>query len=216
MPTGRIQEKISFFTSPLRRRRGHLETQSKVRLTVIQPGRLGQTPHFGEADMKTGARQFCVMLGATAYALAPASVAATPGSGFVPSPVVSGHFGSLDVKTESDKVGKWAMILKTKDDSDVGTTRLTVQPGGFSGWHSHPNPIFVTVTHGSIVWYDGSDPACPGHTYSAGDSFIEQAFRIHNVKNPSASTTAEFIAIGVSPTGVPGRNDEVQPTNCNF
>jgi hypothetical protein len=41
---------------------------------------------------------------------------ATPGSGFAPSPVVIGHYGPLDVKTESDKVGHWGMNLKTKDD----------------------------------------------------------------------------------------------------
>jgi quercetin dioxygenase-like cupin family protein len=72
----------------------------------------------------------------------------------------------------------------------------------------------VTVTHGSIIWYDGSD--CSSHTYVAGDSFIEAAYRVHNVKNASNSATAEFIAIRVSPTGVGFRLDEPQPNACTF
>jgi quercetin dioxygenase-like cupin family protein len=150
-------------------------------------------------------------------ALPTGSAEATPGSGFAPSPIVVGHYGSLDVKTESDKVGHWGMVLKTKDDTDVDADRLTVAPSGVSGWHSHPGPVFVTVTQGSVVWYDGSDPACPSYTYHAGQSFIENAARIHNVKNASASAGAEFIAIHLNPAGTSGpvfRIDESKPTNC--
>ena len=151
--------------------------------------------------------------------LTSAPALATPGSGFAPSPVVNGHFGSLDVKTESEKTGHWGMILKTKDDTDIGADRLTVQAGGFSGWHSHPSAVYVTVTQGSIVWYDGSDPLCTAHTYNAGDSFIEGAYRIHNVQNASNSSSAEFVAIVIKPAGFVGpafRLDEGKPNNCNF
>lgn len=154
--------------------------------------------------------------GAAGLVIAPAQ--ATPGSGFTPSGIVAGHFGTIDVKTESDKVGHWGMILKTKDDTDVGADRLSVAPGGYSGWHSHPSAVFVTVTHGTIVWYDGDNPVCPGHTYHTGDSFIEPAFHVHNVKNASNSSSAEFIASHINPTGTSGpafRVDEGKPTNCN-
>lgn len=147
------------------------------------------------------------------------SAMATPGSGFAPAPIVNGHFGPLDVKTESDKVGKWGMILKTKDDTDIGADRLSVAPGGFSGWHRHPSAVYVTVTQGSIVWYDGSDPLCTAHTYSAGESFIEDAYRIHNVQNASTSAPAEFVAVVIKPAGFPGpafRLDQAKPNNCNF
>lgn len=144
-----------------------------------------------------------------------APVQATPGLGFVPSGIVAGQFGTIDVKTESDKVGHWGMILKTKDDTDVGADRLTVSAGGYSGWHSHPSAVFVTVTQGTIVWTDGTDPVCPAHTYHAGDSFIEPAFHIHNVRSAGG---AEFVAIHINPTGTSGpvfRVDEDQPTNCH-
>lgn len=145
--------------------------------------------------------------------------AATPGSGFVPSGIVTGHFGSLDVKTESDKTDKWGLNLKTKDDTDIGADRLNVAAGGFSGWHAHPGPVFVTVLSGTIVWYDGSDPLCTGHTYTAGQSFIEGPYRIHNAANASSSQPAEFVAITIKPEGFVGpafRLDRAKPNNCNF
>lgn len=144
---------------------------------------------------------------------------ATPGTGFAPSPVVNGHFGKLQVNTAGDKTGKWGLILKTLDETDMGSDRLSVQPGGFSGWHAHPGPVFVTVTQGSIIWYDGSDPLCPGHNYSAGQSFVEQAYTPHNVKNASNSSNAEFIAITIKPVGFEGpkfRLDRPEPNNCDF
>ena len=150
---------------------------------------------------------------AAAFSVAPAL--ATPGNGFVPSGISAGHYGTIDVKTESDKVGHWGMMLKTKDDTDVGADRLTVSAGGYSGWHSHPSAVFVTVTQGTIVWTDGTDPVCPAHTYHAGDSFIEPAFHIHNVRSAGG---AEFVAIHINPTGTSGpvfRVDEDQPTNCH-
>lgn len=143
----------------------------------------------------------------------------TPGSGFAPNPVVNGHFGTLNVNTADKKTDKWGMHLKTLSGTDMGVDRLTVQPGGYSGWHAHPAPVFVTVTQGSIIWYDGSNPLCSGTTYSAGQSFIESTGRIHNVVNASSANPAEVIAIVIKPEGFVGpafRLDRPQPNNCSF
>lgn len=161
---------------------------------------------------------------ATSIALIASTVFVTPalatsGSGFAASPVVNGHFGTLNVNTADDKTGKWGLILKTLDDTDVGSDRLTVQASGYSGWHAHPGPVFVTVIQGSITWYDGSNPLCPAQTYSAGQSFVESAYRMHNVRNASSSSAAEFVAITIKPEGYHGpafRLDRPQPNNCNF
>ena len=142
---------------------------------------------------------------------------ATPGSGFAPSPIVSGNFGTLGINTSNQKTDKWGLILKTLDDTDIGADRLTVQSGGYSGWHAHPAPVFVTVTQGTIVWYDGSDPLCTAHTYTAGQSFIEGAYKPHNVKAVGGS--AEFVAVVIKPAGVPAPAfplDRAGPNHCNF
>lgn len=154
---------------------------------------------------------------ALALALAPASASATPSNGFQPSGIVNGHFGTLNVNTAGDKTDKWGMVLKTHDDTDIGADRLTVQPQGFSGWHAHPAPVFVTVTQGTIQWYDAA--LCTPRTYSAGQSFIEPAYATHNVRNPAAAggTVAEYVAIIIRPEGYVGpafRLDRGEPSAC--
>lgn len=143
-----------------------------------------------------------------------APTSATPASGFVAAPVAAGNFGSdLDVK--ADKIEHWDLTLKAKDDTLTGINRVTVQPGGHSGWHSHPIPIFLTVTVGEIQWFDGSNPLCPAKTYHVGDSFVEPANRVHNVVNATGSV-AEFYAVRFNPDGITFFIDQPEPNNCAF
>lgn len=92
--------------------------------------------------------------------------------------------------------------------------QITLNGGGYTGWHNRPAPVFVTVKTGAITWYDGSDGLCTGHTYQAGQSFIETAFHVHNAINASPSDQAVFIAVRLNPTGTSGPADE--PNNCKF
>src|SRR4029077_12020816 len=49
-----------------------------------------------------------------------------------------------------------------KESEDVVVRQLTIAPGGNSGWHSHPGPVLVLVTQGSVVNYHANDPTCTG------------------------------------------------------
>jgi quercetin dioxygenase-like cupin family protein len=159
-------------------------------------------------------RHFCSSAALIASSVIGAPVLATPPSGISVETVVNGSFGQLNV-SPSEKSGKWDMLLRTKTDTDVGADDIVLQGGGSTGWHSHPATVFVTVLSGSIVWYDGGDPVCPGHSYTAGQSFIESANVVHNAVNGSPSAQAEFMAVRMNPTGVPFVNDENKPTNCS-
>ena len=151
-----------------------------------------------------------------ASSLFAAAAMATPNKGVTPETIVTGHYGQIDVKTENNKVGHWGMMLRTKDDTDMGTDRVNVAAGGFTGWPAHPAAVFVTVMSGSIIWYNGTNPLCPAQTYTAGQSFIEDAFVIHNAANASSSAPAVFVAMHINPTGVPFRIDHPKPNNCKF
>lgn len=164
----------------------------------------------------------CIPLMTFAWVIAPAS--ATPGSGFAPTSIARGHYGALDVKAEKDSsTDKWDMQLKTKDDTIFNIDKLTVVPGGQSGWHAHPAPVFATVTLGEIQWYDGTDPLCGWKTLNVGDSFIEGAYEPHLVRNATGAP-AEFIAVSIAPAqaavpppaGIGFRLDRPKPTNCPF
>lgn len=154
---------------------------------------------------------------AIAFSLSAVQATATPGSGFAPSPIVNGHFGTLNVNTADNKTDKWGMALKTLDDTVIGADRLTVQPGGYSGWHAHPSPVFITVTQGTIEWYDAA--LCVAHSHTANTpsaSFIEPAYGPHDVRNPGA-TVAEYVAITLKPEGFIGpafRLNRDEPSSC--
>ena len=136
---------------------------------------------------------------------------ATPGSGFSPNPQSLGSFDDMDVK--ADKTGKWDLMLKTKDVTHVGVDKLTIQPGGYSGWHTHTGATFITVTSGVVVRYDGE--RCSTTTYTAGQGFIEPANSVHQIVNASGAV-ATFVAVQMRPHGTPGRVDAPAPTACNF
>lgn len=146
---------------------------------------------------------------------------ATPGSGFAPNPIGSGNVGTLNINTAGDKTGKWGIHLKTLSSTDISADRLVVQPGGHSGWHTHPGPVLIVVTEGSIIWSNGSDPLCTSRTYTVGEAFIEEPFVVHKARNvsPAGGVGAEFLAFTIKPQGAVGpafRIDRPQPTNCAF
>lgn len=144
---------------------------------------------------------------------------ADPGSGVIPNPFVNGHFGTIRIEPDTAKVGKWGLAMKTLDATDMSVDKLAILPGGYSGWHAHPGPVFVTVTQGSVVFYDGGDPICPKRTYTTGESFIETTNATHYVKNASGSAPAEYVAVAIKPEnylGLAFRLDRPKPTNCTL
>lgn len=152
-----------------------------------------------------------VLVAAAIGGLALAPALATPPSGFGPTPLSVGSFPSMDVK--ADKTGDWDLFLRTKDTSTVGVDRLDVASGGYSGWHTHTGPTFVTVVSGEITWYDGV--ACSRTVYRAGDGFVERANNPHYVRNESG-LAAVILAVQMRPTGTGPRIDAPRPENCSL
>ena len=52
--------------------------------------------------------------------------------------------------------------------------QITVEPGGSSGWHSHPGGAIVVVKQGSLTVYRSLGSQCQAVTYGAGQAFIER------------------------------------------
>lgn len=133
---------------------------------------------------------------------------ATPGSGFAPGPIVVGQFAPFHTISHKDsRWPQWDLLFRTKADTDLGVDVLTVQAGGFSGWHSHAGPIYVTVKTGKITWYNSD---CGSQTYEAGDTFIEPAHVTHFVRNET-DEVATFVAVAPRPHGSAPRLDEPEP-----
>ena len=143
-------------------------------------------------------------------ALTPAPAFATPSCGVVSAnlldPVPVGYFpsGTLDLMCRSNLPG-WLLFTRVRGDSDLYVTQHTFQPGGQTGWHSHPGPSLITVVEGTLTVYH---PGCTVETYSAGQSFTDLGCGdLHNVRNEGA-TEAKDIAVQIVPHGAPRRIDE--------
>ena len=146
---------------------------------------------------------------------------ATPSyGGFAPSPLSFGTFGPIDIKAEKD--GKWDLRLKSKGQTDVRVTRVAFPAGSSSGWHSHPGPNLLTVTLGSVVVYDSSNPLCTGTTYTkqtvtvpTGGTFYDNGgSAVHLVRNETGAP-AEIMAVAFYPHGVTPLTDSTKPKPTN-
>lgn len=136
---------------------------------------------------------------------------ATPPSGPPPTTL-----GRISLPPYHEKSPSFKIFSKHRTDTVVLTT--TFPPGGSTGWHSHPGPAFIVVTQGTLTVYDGNDPTCTPHRYSAGTGFLDPGFgHVHIARNESATQTVTVVQtyLNVPPGGSP-RIDEPAPGNCPF
>lgn len=149
-------------------------------------------------------------LGGIATLLAIGAASATPGAGASPSTLGRGTLAAGDrIKTNQLK-------LDVRGDLDVVTQTITIAPGGHTGWHSHPGPVFVTITAGTMTFYDGDDPGCTPVEYATGDAFIDEGLgHVHIARNEGA-TDLVLYATYLLPVGASLRTDEPAPGNCAF
>ena len=65
---------------------------------------------------------------------------ATPAVGFVGTTLAMATFDEIDVKHHTIPANIWQSRLKTKGLSDLYVQSNTWDPGGSTGWHTHPGP----------------------------------------------------------------------------
>ena len=143
--------------------------------------------------------------------------AATPPSGISFTPVGRATLPEFTVKRK-DKALDWTLRLDADQPIDVATQIVTFPPGSYSGWHSHPGPVFFTVRTGALTVYEGNDPTCSPHVFTAGAGAVEagSSDHIHMVRNETGSL-AEAVVTYMVPVGAdPLRTDLPNPGNCPF
>ena len=90
---------------------------------------------------------------------------------------------------------------------------MTIQPGGFSGWHHHPGLVLVVVKTGSVTRYLAE--GCAKTTYNAGQAFAELGEKHVAFVRNEGSTVAELLVAYITPPGAALRFDDNAPANCN-
>ena len=71
------------------------------------------------------------------------------------SPLFSTGTQNADIEARGEyEPTEFRAFLKTEGPSSTVLQYAAFSPGGHNGWHSHPGIVVVTLTTGSIEWYD--------------------------------------------------------------
>jgi quercetin dioxygenase-like cupin family protein len=169
------------------------------------------------------------------------TASATPSQGFASTVIARGVFTQnytfgtptavtlsrkVRIKTKSGFVTKTikikvnsvqrAITCTPENPCDTAFQQATVQPGGSSGWHTHPGATFVAVGQGEGTIYRVVGSDCPGEKIGVGTGFAQMPAELHMVRNEG---TVPFVVytLYVLPRGTPNtaiRIDQPQPAAC--
>jgi hypothetical protein len=162
-----------------------------------------------------------LFVGAAAGSIAGSTrnVLATPASGFVGTTIATGRFDDIDVFNQSFPAGflrPWISIQKTKGPSDVYIQSNVWAVGGSTGWHTHPGHSLIILTAGAVTAYEGDDPTCTPHVYTAGMTLVDPGDdHVHLLRN-EGSIQASGYAVQLIPGGAVRRIDAPGNPNCGF
>jgi quercetin dioxygenase-like cupin family protein len=98
--------------------------------------------------------------------------------------------------------------------TDIAMAKITVDPGGFSGWHSHPGGAIIIVQQGTLTVYRAAGRRCKTTTYSAGQAFIERPGEVDQVLNTGSVPYVLYVTFPRVPPGGSTRTDEPDPGTC--
>jgi quercetin dioxygenase-like cupin family protein len=93
-------------------------------------------------------------------------------------------------------------------------SQITVNPGGSSGWHSHPGGAIIVVAQGSLTVYSAVGSNCQTTNYSAGQAFIERPGEVDDVLNAGSERYVLYVTFPRVPVGTSPRTDEPDPGTC--
>jgi quercetin dioxygenase-like cupin family protein len=98
---------------------------------------------------------------------------------------------------------------------DTAYQQLTIPPGGYTGWHTHPGPTFVAVADGEGTLYHGMS-GCPATKYGTGAGFMQPQTEVHNMRNEGSQPLVlwAFYALPPGTANTAIRVDQPQPTEC--
>lgn len=127
--------------------------------------------------------------------------------------------------------------LPLKHGLDIVVARITLTPGGSSGWHSHPGGAIAIIQQGEVTFYSpvakgdeqqgqsqsdeeggGRHPHCVITRYTAGQSFVELPGEVGFAKNTGSIDTIIVATFPGVPVGVVGgqRIDQPNPGTCGI
>jgi hypothetical protein len=156
-----------------------------------------------------------VIAGALAAGFPVALLWATTGSGSQSMLIGRATFDeTFDVQRRGED--HFRVKVKAKPALDVAVQVIDFQPGGHSGWHSHPGPVFISVVSGTMTFYESDDPGCAPTVRRAGDGYLDVGEHAHIARNEDPLVPARNVVTYFVPQGAALRIDQPKPGNCPF
>jgi len=109
----------------------------------------------------------------------------------------------------------WKVAVKAKPALDVAVQSIVFQPGGQSGWHSHPGPVFISVVSGEMTFYESDDPDCEPIVRHAGEGYLDTGEHAHIARNETGEPATNVVTY-FAPPGAALRIDQPDPGHCSF
>ncbi|MBA2303841.1 MAG: cupin domain-containing protein [Acidobacteria bacterium] len=132
---------------------------------------------------------------------------ASPAVGVTPTLIGRGTYDPFKVK--SDHASPVDFEAKAKSAVDIVVRTHDYAPGGSTGWHTHPGPVFITVLQGTVTFYEVDDPTCTPTIVSAGQGYVDTG-RGHYARNETG-VPAKDVTVIMAPVGLPFRGELAAP-----
>jgi quercetin dioxygenase-like cupin family protein len=108
-----------------------------------------------------------------------------------------------------------AVDMTLKGPFDTFIQKVTIGPGGDTGWHSHPGPHVIAVTEGILTVYAADDASCTPHRYQAGTGLYSRgAGDVRNERNEGAVSLVLYVTYFIPPGSTPRTDATAKPGNC--
>jgi quercetin dioxygenase-like cupin family protein len=112
----------------------------------------------------------------------------------------------VNSSTGEEQEDEWSAKFITTGPSNFIVQDASYNPGGHTGWHSHPGILLISVTEGSLEWYDSQ---CLKHVYNAGDTITENT-SVHYFRNVGTVNVRVMVTYVIA-KGQPRRIDQPAP-----
>lgn len=139
----------------------------------------------------------------------------TPGSGSQSTLIGRATFQEA-FKVKRKAAGGWEVEVEATPALDIAVQVVDFKPGGQSGWHSHPGPVFISVVAGTMTFYASDDPTCQPIVRHAGEGFLDTGDHAHIARNEDPTVPARNVVTYFAPPGAALRIDQPDPGNCPF
>jgi hypothetical protein len=136
---------------------------------------------------------------------------ASPPVNVTPTLLNRATFDPFSVRTDHDSPINFR--AKTKTEVDIVVRRHDYLPGGNTGWHMHPGPVFITVKTGALTFYEYDDPTCTPIVVKANEGYVDDGHG-HIGVNETGDTAVD-ISVILAPVGEAFRT-ELPAGRCGF